>query len=254
MYHILLVEDDKSLRYLYSRMKVFSECDCSIMAQAGNGREALQMLEKEKFDIIITDIRMPILDGLSLLKEIKARGIESFVILVSSYDEFEYARQGLILGAIDYIVKPVKEDELRDALNRAKASIQEKNLMSNENEIVIKVAQRLFEDYENDAFLKRVTEFVSKASKENLNFGMEEIACMMSLNKDYFGKIFKQKTGIGFGNFCTEFKIEYAKKLLLAGNKNYEIADMLGYASVDYFTKVFKDNVGMTPTKFKENI
>ncbi len=253
MYSILLVEDDKSLRYLYSRMKVFSECDCSIIAQAGNGKEALEILEKENFDIIITDIRMPVIDGISLLKEVKEREIDSFVILVSSYDEFEYARQGLILGALDYIVKPVKETQLKDALNRAKEALREKNTNS-QNQTVIYVAKSLAIDYNDDVFLQRVIEVISQTVQANLCFGMEEIAAGMNLNKDYFGKMFKQKTGVVFSSFCTGIKIEYAKKLLLAGNKNYEISEMLGYSSVDYFTKVFKDTTGMTPSKFKINV
>lgn len=83
---------------------------------------------------------------------------------------------------------------------------------------------------------------------------MEEMAEYFGFNKDYFGKIFRQSMNISFVNFYTSVKIEYAKELIRTGNyKNYDISEMLGYSSADYFTKVFKEFTGKTPTEFKND-
>ncbi len=126
-YHVLIVDDDLAIRYLYGILKCWNECGFQLAAEAKNGREALALLEKEHFDLLITDIRMPGIDGLELLEEIRARELEIFVILASSYSDFEYARRGLRLGAIDFIVKPITEEKLKEVLLRAATFIDEVN-------------------------------------------------------------------------------------------------------------------------------
>ena len=81
---------------------------------------------------------------------------------------------------------------------------------------------------------------------------MENVAFNMGLSKDYFGKTFKQHAGTNFNSIYLTIKIEYAKMLIKCGRyKNYEICEMLGYSSPDYFTKIFKDVTGITPSKYK---
>ena len=109
MYRVLIVEDDPALRYIYSKMKAWKKYDFIIASEVSNGKEALQILEQEKYDFIFTDIKMPFIDGLGLLEKLKELAIDSYIALMSSFSEFEYARQGMILGASDYIFKPVKE-------------------------------------------------------------------------------------------------------------------------------------------------
>jgi YesN/AraC family two-component response regulator len=83
---------------------------------------------------------------------------------------------------------------------------------------------------------------------------MDTTAEYFSLNKDYFGKVFKQNTNVTFNYFNSLVKIEYAKDLIKTGNyKAYEISEILGYSSVDYFTKVFKDITGETPSQYKSH-
>lgn len=113
----------RPLRYVYARMNAWQENGFCLAAQAANGKQALEQLDKERFDLIVTDIRMPFVDGLELLRELRRRAIQTPVILVSSYGEFEYAREGLVLGAFDYIVKPFCEEQLNAVLSRAAQSL-----------------------------------------------------------------------------------------------------------------------------------
>lgn len=251
MYKILIVEDDSAMRFIYSKMKVWTEQGFQITDEAANGKDALELLSKNKYDLVISDIRMPFVDGIELLREIKNRSIDVCVIFVSSYDEFEYARQGLVLGAFDYILKPLKESQLVQSLERVKDAIVEKKQDRELAKPVLSAMQRTGVDISNRTAFQ-FCDYLSENYEKIIT--MDEMAEQFNLSKDYFGKIFKQNMNAAFSYFYTLVKMEYAKELLITGNyKTYQISEMLGYSSVDYFSKVFKEYMGETPSKFKQN-
>lgn len=253
MYRVLLVEDDSAMRYLYIKMKTWAEYGFEIAQQASNGRQALDMLAKESFELVFTDVRMPFMDGIELLREMRARGNNTNVVFASSYDEFEYARQGLILGAFDYILKPVDSKKLGGVLARVREKIQQD---SPKNKIVPAVHAILSElglSADSGKFINNIAVFFSANYGKSVT--VEDAAESFGYSKDYFGKLFKQQTGISFQRFSTMTKIEYAKDLLRTGNfKTYQICDMLGYSSIDHFIKLFKEIAGMTPSAYKASL
>ena len=126
MYKVLFVDDDETIGFIVSKMKVWENSNFKITRYAQNGKEALLVLEKESFDLIITDIRMPIVDGLELLENIRKREDKTFLVLASTYSEFEYAKRGLQNGAIDYIIKPITEENLKELFIRVEKLLKEK--------------------------------------------------------------------------------------------------------------------------------
>lgn len=126
MLKVMLVDDMDIVRRELKRFKLWEKNGFMIAGEAKNGHEALEKLDQAAFDMVITDIRMPKVDGIELLKRITEKKLCPCVILCSDYSEFRYAKQGLVLGAFDYIVKPVVEEELDELLNRAKEYIQDK--------------------------------------------------------------------------------------------------------------------------------
>lgn len=250
MYNILLVEDDTALRFIYSKMKTWSECGFNISAQASNGKQALEILEKQSFDLIFTDIRMPFIDGIELLRKLNDMGNTVPVVFASSYDEFEYARQGLVLGAFDYLLKPVEQKKLEEVLNRAKKHIDEIKSKDKIAPVIEEIMDKLNIKPDTNHFINQVAAYFSEHYREI--FTVDDIAEAHGYSKDYFSKLFKQNFGITFHEFHSRVKIGYAVELLTTGNyKTYEISDMLGYSSVDYFTRIFKEITGLTPSKFK---
>ncbi|MDE5564552.1 MAG: response regulator [Oscillospiraceae bacterium] len=253
MYRVLLVEDDSAVRFIYSKMKVWTACGFQIAEQKSNGRYALETLQKESFDLIFTDIRMPFVDGIEMLRALNDRGNTTPVVFASSYDEFEYARQGLILGAFDYLLKPVEEKKLAQVLTRLKERLDQQAQANNLDEAVVKVFQDLEIDIDSCRFIHQMAMYFSEHYGEL--FTINDIADAHGYSKDYFGKLFKQHFGATFHEVHSRVKIAYAIDLLHTGNyKAYEISDILGYSSVDYFTKVFKEITGETPSKFKSQL
>lgn len=253
MYNVLLVEDDVALRFIYSKMKTWTECGFVIAKQAGNGKDALEILQKESFDLIFTDIRMPFVDGIEMLRKLSEQNSTTPVVFASSYDEFEYARQGLILGAFDYLLKPVDEKKLAQVLERLKVHLEETSDTIKIEQAISDVFGQLGIPVDSSPFIHQTAIYFSEHYGEV--FTADDIAEAHGYSKDYFGKIFKKNFGLTFHEVYSRIKIAYAINLLSTGNyKAYEISDILGYSSVDYFTKVFKEITGETPSRFKAKL
>lgn len=121
MYHVLVIDDKEAFRRKIQRLRYFRENKdrLSIEYTAQNGKEGLKILEEHPIDLVITDIRMPIMDGISLLREITARNLCPCTILLSEYAEFSYAREAIIHGAFDYVIKPITDESISVVLDRA---------------------------------------------------------------------------------------------------------------------------------------
>ena len=250
MYRILLVEDDEALRYVYARMHAWQENGFCLAAQAANGKQALEQLDKERFDLIVTDIRMPFVDGLELLRELRRRAIQTPVILVSSYGEFEYAREGLVLGAFDYIVKPFREEQLNAVLSRAAQSLSAHTDEDSQYALVRETFENLGIPVQEDGLVHTLAAFL--AAHLNGVITMEQAAEHLGLSKDYFGKQCRSHTGMAFGALYNQVRVAYAKQLLREStDKAGEISERLGFASPDYFTRIFKDITGCTPSAYR---
>ena len=113
---ILVVDDDETVRRSYSRS--LSGASCSVEA-AWDGEEALRAMEKQRFDVVLLDLRMPGTDGISVLRTIKQRWPESEVVVITGYPTIETAKQAVQLGAYDYLAKPVGPAEVIHAADRA---------------------------------------------------------------------------------------------------------------------------------------
>lgn len=121
MYKVLAVDDREIFLIELKRLKVWGKkYGFEIIDTASNGKEALELLNRNSYDLVLTDIRMPIIDGLQLLKEIQKHKLCPCVVFLSEYSEFNYARQGIILGAFDYIVKPANDETMSELLKRTK--------------------------------------------------------------------------------------------------------------------------------------
>ncbi len=123
MYRVLIVDDDLATLYMLKRYKNWTDYGFVIAGEACDGREALSKLKENKYDLIITDIKMPGMDGIEFIQELRNQDINSCVILLSTHSDFQFAKQGIRFGVFEYMTKPFEETVLIDILARAKTFI-----------------------------------------------------------------------------------------------------------------------------------
>lgn len=122
----ILVDDEVFTRKGLLKLVDWTACGFEIVEEADNGEDALEIIERLQPDVVITDIRMPVLDGLELIRQVKSQGTANpYFMIVSGYDEFNYAKQAVRFGVHDFILKPVDEAELSDALVRLSTRLAE---------------------------------------------------------------------------------------------------------------------------------
>lgn len=144
MYKIMIVDDREIFRRKFKRFEAVRENrDFEIAYEASNGKEALEILREHSTDLVITDIRMPIMDGMELLEEIKTEKLCSCVVLLSEYADFSYAQKGIALGAFSYCVKPIENADLKEVLAKVKVFLDEEarkdHYLPNQVEVLIQM-------------------------------------------------------------------------------------------------------------------
>ena len=113
LYKIMLVDDEEEVRKSIIRKIDWSRAGFEVIGDAENGKEALEKIDQIEPDVVLTDIRMPYMDGLSLAEAIRQRHPSIKIVIFSGFDEFEYAKKAIKLNVIEYILKPVNVEELK---------------------------------------------------------------------------------------------------------------------------------------------
>lgn len=177
MYKVVLVDDEILTREAIGENTPWEEAGFTLAGTAENGRDAISVIESVHPELVITDITMPIMDGLDLSKHIKEKYPSTSVIIISGYDEFEYAKRALSYGVMEYLLKPFTPDELIEVLKKAKDELS-KRITEEEQIETLKAEQEINKSKLQKLFVKELLE--GKTSSRNLisqmeNFGMSAV-------------------------------------------------------------------------------
>lgn len=125
MYRLIIADDEPWVAYRLTRLVDYAAFGFEVTSTAADGTSALQLCQTQRADALLTDIRMPGMDGIELLHALKEAGLDTQVVLVSGYAEFGYAQAALREGAFDYLIKQVSAVQLEDVLRRLKAHLDQ---------------------------------------------------------------------------------------------------------------------------------
>lgn len=231
---VLIVEDEPViLRSVKRGVEQLSDL-FYVSDVAYDGVEALELIEQNQYDVIISDIVMPQMDGLSMLAEARKRGCNARFILLSGYDRFEYAQTAIDLRVVKYLLKPVDFEELKKCL----MSIVDKS----ESTEVIKKSKKLWE---------KLKEYLDEHYAEDIS--CKDLAVQFGYSEKYITTIFKEKNGCTPSRYMVEKRMQKAKELLIKNQDELllkEIAGKVGYTDPLYFSKVFKNCTGCSPSSY----
>ncbi|MCK9859353.1 response regulator [Paenibacillus sp. ATY16] len=129
---VLLVDDEPHITRNLEKVIPWEMLGLTVGGTAKNGMEALELLESESFDLVLCDIRMPVMDGLELVRHIREKGTESDIIMLSGYQDFAYTRAAIQYGVKDYVLKPIPYDELTGVIARVMANQRQKKKQQSE--------------------------------------------------------------------------------------------------------------------------
>lgn len=142
-YNIMLVEDEVLLRQSLARHIDALESGYKVVCQVPDGQAALEALRTEDIHLIITDIRMPVMDGLALAKNVHDRYPHILTIVLSGYADFEYAQEALRQGVFDYLLKPVSREKLESTLGKASLLLEKHFQLEEDTAMVGKDSQEI---------------------------------------------------------------------------------------------------------------
>lgn len=243
---ILIVEDNQEiLHYLSNGLSgLFNTL------KAGNGEEALEVLKEQEADIIITDVMMPVMDGIKLCKSIKQniRTCHIPVIILSAKTDIKDQMEGLQMGADDYIPKPfslsVMTVKIQNML-RTRWRMLERYSKSLEVE-----PEKITFNAMDESLLKRAVVIVEK-NMDNIEFSTDEFAREMSMSRSNLHLKLKAITGESTIDFIRKIRFSEACKLLKDGRYTVaEVSSMVGFNTPSYFATSFKKYFGCLPTEY----
>ena len=253
MIKIVIVEDEEIiLKGLLCTVDWLS-MDSVVVAACGNGQEGLEAIKQHKPDLVITDIKMPVMDGLTMIETAQNEGLEFLPVVLTSYSDFEYARRSISLKVFDYLLKPVGDDKIAELMKKAAVHLEELKRSKQAAALVFAGADgesvTLMNMQVENPHVKYALEQIEKNWKEHLS--IEGIASELNISGSYLSRVFKTECGKTFLDFLNGYRIQKAVELLSSKKyRVYEVADMTGFSEYKQFHRVFKEYTSISPTEF----
>lgn len=241
------MDDEPAIRSGLVDLFPWDSLGYEVVKEFDNGKQALDFLLANPVDVVLTDIRMPIMDGIALAKAIREERPKIIIVFLSSYTEFEYARQGLLLGVRDYIVKPVKYQVLTDTFSKLydSAITGGGNASVTEDEEVPSLYQ---------GYYSEIVSIVKQYVDEHLaSASLETAAAAAGFSPNYVSRVFHKHAQISFSEYLLAERMKKAASLLRNINiKLYEVSEMVGYDNAKSFSRAFSQHYGTTPTEYRK--
>ena len=243
MYSVFIVDDKKLIRESLLKTVAWENHGFQVVGTAGDGIKAEEDIRRLRPDVVITDIRMPGRDGLELASLIQEILPETRVIVITGFDRFEYAQKSLRVGAVDVILKPIRNQDIENALNIARRQLEqaEKNLVPDDGSV---------HGEEYGHLTRAALNYIEQNLGQDISLGA--LAEMYRVSPSHLSRIFKQDTGITFLRYLNKQRLK--KALTLLDDPQYrisEIATACGFSSALLFSKNFKEFFGQTPRDYR---
>jgi two-component system response regulator YesN len=253
MFKLLIVDDEKHERMgIAGLIKKFAFPFESF--QSGNGEEALEMIHRENYDVLLTDIKMPFMNGIELIEAVQKLNRWMIFVIYSAYAEFEYAQSAVSLGVLKYLLKPISPGDFKKLFTDIETLCMNKN--SNERAQFHEDLFRLSQDDDADVEYNRIVRMAMhliRVHYADYNLGLSFLADKLKISSAYLSTLFKTETGQNVAKYIADVRIARAKSILKQGNlKIGEVGQTVGYSNESYFIKLFKSREGLSPAQFRE--
>ena len=257
-YRIMVVDDEEFVREAVAAQVPWEKYQIEVVKTAQNAIEALDYLREHEVNLMLTDIRLPVMDGLELVRRAREEKPEVDFIMISGYADFEYARQAMRCGALDYLLKPLNEVSLLSAVRKAQESWEQRRLARQLKGLGVDMEYQ--ETAGRAAYSPTVSQLLAIVNEEIAN---EELTLKwisserMYLNETYLSKLFQKEVGQKFTAYLVQQRMLLAMRLMLRlpDAMIQTIAARTGFGdNAQYFSIVFKKYTGLTPSEFRKKL
>lgn len=247
MITVLIVEDEEMVRKGLVKTLDWESMGCTVIAEAANGKQGVDLIKELEPDLVITDVRMPYMDGVSMINQLRVEGCESHFILLSAHSDFSYVQGAIRAGAVDYLIKPLKDEELKRAIHRA---FDTEETEKSEKEVPTQLQFHPNEMIENK-YARQAVQYIKHHYGEDIS--ISSVAEYLQISEGYLSRVFKKETAYTFTNYLTFYRIAMACTFLKdCRMKVYEVTERIGYTDNAYFSTLFKKMMGVTPSEYQD--
>lgn len=233
---LVVADDEDSIRNGIIKYVQLHTDRFSKIIPARNGQELLEILYRDKPDVLCLDIQMPLMTGTEVLEEASKTGVLPYTIILSGYGRFEYCQKAIRCGVRDYLLKPVRSSDILEKLLKAADIVSP---LITDDDVSVK-----------NGIVDRAIEYIEENYYMNLR--LVDVANKVGISSGYLSTLISKSRGKVFVDLLNEIRVERACRYLDQGYlKAYEIAYKVGFQDEKYFSKVFKKVKGMSPSAYK---
>lgn len=252
MMKVFIVDDEDILRQGLIYTIDWMALDAVVVGDAPDGRTALERIADTRPDLVLTDIKMPRMDGLALTRALKEAYPEICVVLLTSYADFQYAQEALRLDVFDYLLKPVDEDELTRVMEKLHAFQRERRSRATHPLVEELISSSLLLDgllQTDNPYVRTIMRTIQSEYRNRLS--LEQIAEQEGVSASYLSRKLKEETGQTFNSILARYRLRQSISLLAEGRwRIYEIAEQTGFGDYKHYCQIFKKYLHTTPKNF----
>ncbi|MCQ2496467.1 MAG: response regulator [Lachnospiraceae bacterium] len=238
MYRVMLIDDEQSARRLLRASIDWEQLGMEVVGEAASGIEAINVIDEMKPDIAFVDISMPFMNGIEFTELATKRYPNLIIIILTAFDDFEYARKCVSLPVFEYLLKPIVRLEVKETLERAKEKLDSISSVSTEQT----------EEIEASA-IDQIKKYIhDNYSDSKLN--LTAVAQEFGFSSSYLSRKFKSETGKNFVEYLTECRMERAMELAAVNTKMFSASSAVGIPDPNYFGRCFKKYTGMSYSEY----
>lgn len=252
MYKVIIVDDEDIIVEGLKKVVNWAKYNCQVVATASDAKTGAQAIRENNPDILFTDIKMPNMDGLTMLAGLKREFPNMQITVLTGYRDFEYATRSIHIGVTRFLLKPSKMAELEEALRTMTENIG--RLSEGTPEPKLESAEEPQDGNQANSFIVRsALKYIELHYAEKLT--LTEVAEKTYVSQWYLSKLLNKYTDKSFCDLLNQTRIKKAEKLLQDPSlKIHQISDMLGFNDVTHFSRVFKKQEQMSPNEYRNAV
>ena len=241
MKRVMIVDDEMPVRKLLQATIDWESLGLEVVGEAASGIEAINIIDDVNPDIVFVDICMPFMNGIEFTKMATARYPDLFVIVLTGFDDFEYARQCVSLPVVEYMLKPIVRSEVEKVLKRV---VDELNKRTSDDKCVEQEEPAL-----NSFEIQNIVNYL-KNNYIDSTINLASVAQQFGFNSCYLSRKFKKEMGVSFVEYLMKCRMEQAIELKKNNLKMFETANEVGIPDPNYFGRCFKKYTGISYSEY----